>query len=154
MAEIAKHAKMTFLDTKKALGDWCQDMDFIKINELEYNNPAHQEDGLLISLKDKLIITLGSRGVRYKDEIYPVEEVEVRDVVGAGDTFHAAFAVVYWQYRFGWYCDLTHEYAIGKGLEFANKASAQVVVQKGVALPDPTKIKMESPYQDEKEKES
>jgi len=132
---IAMNSKLTFLDTKKTLGDWCADIDFIKINEKEFNNPGHQKDGLLISLQEKLIVTLGGKGARYNGKVYPGKTVEVRDVAGAGDTFLAAFAMGYWQHRFGCIMDLPHEHAIDKGIKFANTCSANVVTHPGVVTP-------------------
>ena len=37
-----------------------------------------------------MIETLGSKGARYKEKIYPVKPVSVHDVCGAGDVFLAA----------------------------------------------------------------
>ena len=76
-----------FVDTKKKLGKWISDADFIKINELEYkkNHELLSDNGF----KEKLIVTLGSKGCRWNGKEFPVEEVPVKDVSGAGDTFLA-----------------------------------------------------------------
>ncbi len=43
-----------------------------------------------IEAKEDLIITLGDKGVKYKDVIYPANKVKVIDTTGAGDTFNGA----------------------------------------------------------------
>ncbi len=39
---------------------------------------------------ENLIVTLGERGVKYKNLLYPANEVDVIDTTGAGDTFNGA----------------------------------------------------------------
>ena len=70
---------------------------------------------------DKLIVTLGSKGCRYKDELFPVEEVSVKDVSGAGDTFMSALVVEYIK---------TGD--IRKSINFAQECTTKVVQQPGV----------------------
>jgi len=113
---IADKCNNVFLDTKKEIGDWVNDVDFIKINELEYkkNYSGNPND-------DKLIVTLGSKGCRYKDELFPVEEVSVKDVSGAGDTFMSALVVEYIK---------TGD--IRKSINFAQECTTKVVQQPGV----------------------
>jgi D-beta-D-heptose 7-phosphate kinase/D-beta-D-heptose 1-phosphate adenosyltransferase len=68
-----------FIDTKKT--DLAQfEGAWVKVNELEYSK--------LTSVCSGLIVTLGSRGSMYNNEIYPATRVEVSDVCGAGDTFY------------------------------------------------------------------
>ena len=116
VAHIAKKAKCpTFLDTKKKLGDWCKDIDFIKINLPEY---YHNEDYKY----DNLIVTDGKNGATYKDETFSVEEeVKVSDVSGAGDTFLGG--LVY---------EFIKSKDIEKSIEFANKCASKVVQERGV----------------------
>ena len=64
---LIKNNKMVFLDTKKILGEWMYDVDFVKINENEYTKTEKYINKE--KLKDKLIITRGSRGCEYMDEI-------------------------------------------------------------------------------------
>ena len=71
---------------------------------------------------DKMIVTIGSKGCKYKDEIYPVPEVSVKDVSGAGDTFLAALVVAYLK-----------DYDIKKAITFANECATKVVQKRGVA---------------------
>ena len=77
---ICKHNKNVFVDTKKKLGRWIKNADFIKINELEYqkNHDVLSDE----EFKDKLIVTLGGKGCRYKDEVYSVQEVLLKMLVG------------------------------------------------------------------------
>jgi|TARA_R100000900_G_scaffold145327_1_gene130941 D-beta-D-heptose 7-phosphate kinase/D-beta-D-heptose 1-phosphate adenosyltransferase len=87
---IADKCNNVFLDTKKEIGDWANDVDFIKINELEYEKNYKGKPN-----NDKLIVTLGSKGCQYMGETFSVNEVSVKDVSGAGDTFMAGLVVKY-----------------------------------------------------------
>jgi D-beta-D-heptose 7-phosphate kinase/D-beta-D-heptose 1-phosphate adenosyltransferase len=117
---ICENNKNVFIDTKKKLGEWVKDADFIKINELEYqkNHEMLSEKGF----EDKLIVTLGSRGCRYKGKEFPVEEVPVKDVSGAGDTFLAGLVRGYLDTG-----------SIYEAIEFAQKCTTLVVQKHGVA---------------------
>lgn len=78
-----KYKVPVFVDTKKqdlASFEGC----IVKVNEDEFKNAT--------SYCTDLIITLGSKGAKYKDQIYPGVKVTVHDVCGAGDTFLAALA--------------------------------------------------------------
>lgn len=119
IAYISNQHVNTFLDTKKKLGNWCKDINFIKINDVEYNN---SEDNLDKHYIDKLIITRGSNGAEYKRVIYPVDKVDVRDTSGAGDTFMAGLVYAY-----------ITELNICNAIKFANKCATQVVQKKGTA---------------------
>lgn len=117
---IAEKHPVTFLDTKKILGNWCKNIKYIKINENEFNKTKHRIGPELL---DKLIITLGPDGCSHKNTIYPVPEVEMKDAAGAGDTFVAALAFKY--------------VACGDIVEsilFANKSATKVVQKKGVTV--------------------
>ena len=118
---ICENNKNVFIDTKKKLGEWVKDADFIKINELEYkkNHELLSDDGF----KEKLIVTLGSKGCRYKDKVFNVEEVPVKDVSGAGDTFIAGLVRGYLDTQ-----------DIESAIEFAQKCTTVVVQQHGVAM--------------------
>mgnify|MGYP003633553010 CR=1 FL=1 len=106
-------------DTKRLLGKYCNKAKFIKINEDEYNASKHLLPDL--SLYSYLIITLGSKGCKYLEKIYPVKKVEIKDQTGAGDTFVAAFLT-----RFIKTNDLDNS------LLFANECSTYVVQKRGV----------------------
>ena len=109
------------LDTKKQLGEWCKDIDFIKINEFEHKKNFEKIPNYPFIL-DKMIVTIGSKGCKYKDEIYPVPEVSVKDVSGAGDTFLAALVVAYLKNN-----------DIKTAITFANECATKVVQKRGVA---------------------
>ncbi len=102
---IADNAQLSFLDTKKKYKpEWANSFDLIKINEKEYKENEFEGMGM-----ENLIVTLGSKGCRFRGKKYPLKSVaQVRDVSGAGDTFLAAFAT---SYLFNQNIDLAIEYA-------------------------------------------
>lgn len=101
-----------FVDTKKKELD-IFDGFYVKVNEDEYTN--RHTDTI------NTIVTLGARGARYKDKIYPTPQVEMHDVCGAGDTFLAAMVYKFLQ---------TED--IEQAIIFANKAAAVSVQHLGV----------------------
>ena len=109
-----------FLDTKKQLGDWCENISFIKINEFEHKKNFERLPNYPFIL-DKMIVTIGSKGCKYKNKIYPVPEVSVKDVSGAGDTFLAGLVTNY----------LKHN-NIEQAIKFANECATIVVQKRGV----------------------
>lgn len=78
-----------FVDSKKTNLNIFENC-YLKINELEYEESTNKE----IS-EDSLIVTLGSKGTRYKGKLFPTEKVEVHDVTGAGDVFLASLCIFY-----------------------------------------------------------
>mgnify|MGYP001571893406 CR=1 FL=1 len=121
---VFKYSKLTFIDTKKAIGDWMKNATYIKINESEYSNPKNDLD-FIKNHKQKFIITIGEGGALYNDLIYkPKRTVTVRDVVGAGDSFLAAIACHYYIHK-----------NIIRAIKFANVCAGEVVAQKGIAFP-------------------
>jgi|TARA_B100000519_G_C14061019_1_gene352100 bifunctional ADP-heptose synthase (sugar kinase/adenylyltransferase) len=117
---ICDNNKNVFVDTKKKLGTWIENADFIKINELEYkkNHELLSDEGF----EEKLIVTLGSKGCRWNGKTFDVESVPVRDVSGAGDTFLAGLVRGYLDTK-----------DISKGIELAQKCTTLVVQKHGVA---------------------
>ena len=106
-----------FIDTKKQdLSMFNMPDVFVKVNELEFKNST--------SKHDNLIVTLGSRGAMYNDQIYTTKKVEVMDVCGCGDTFMAALVT---QYLF------TKD--IEKAIIFANVAAGITVQHRGNYAP-------------------
>ena len=111
--------KNVFIDTKRQIGKWINNVDFIKINELEYEK---NQEFLNKSLyNSKLIVTLGSKGCKYIDDLFPVKEVSARDVSGAGDTFLAGLVTEY-----------VKSNDIRKSIRFAQECTIKVVQKAGV----------------------
>ena len=117
---ICENNENVFVDTKKKLGRWIEFADYIKINELEYkkNHELLSDKGF----EEKLIVTLGSKGCRWNGRDFSVEEVPVKDVSGAGDTFLAGLVRGYLDTQ-----------DIEKAIEFAQKCTTIVVQKHGVA---------------------
>lgn len=120
LIEIAAYSKLSILDTKRQLSKTIADMfTFVKLNEVESQN---NQD---ISERKNVIVTLGSRGARVGDKEFPQENPkETIDVSGAGDTFVAAFGLMYSMHQ-----DLE------RAIKYANEMSGIVVGKRGVATP-------------------
>lgn len=120
ITSIGRNSKLSILDSKRKLtNEIIESFTFVKLNESEYN----QNKGLIN--KDNIIVTLGSRGTRYNDVIYPSPNPqETIDVSGAGDTFTSSFILKYFETK-----------NIYQSIEFANKMSSIVVSKRGVATP-------------------
>lgn len=102
-----------FLDTKKKnLKDFPG--VYVKIN-LKEKTEAHS-----LPNENFLIVTMGSRGACYKDQIFPTISNEVFDVTGAGDMFLAALAYKYVETK-----------SIEKSITFANRCSSIVIQHQG-----------------------
>lgn len=116
---ICDNNKNVFIDTKKILDEWCVNSSFIKINHVEYNHTKFNLKHL--NLESKLIITMSDKGCRYRDEIFSVPKVQIKDVSGAGDTFISALVSEYVRTK-----------NIKKSIKFAQKCATIVVQKKGV----------------------
>jgi D-beta-D-heptose 7-phosphate kinase/D-beta-D-heptose 1-phosphate adenosyltransferase len=101
-----------FIDTKKRDLKRFKNA-IVKINEREFKNRT--------SDCNNIIVTLGSNGVLYKDNIIPAPKVEVFDVCGAGDTFLSALV-----------CKYINSKDMIASINFANKAAAITVQHSGV----------------------
>ena len=111
---------LSFIDSKKLFNDWVNDVTFLKINEVEFNRNKKN----LKKYKGNLIVTLGEKGVKYKDTIIPpTRQAEVSDLSGAGDTFFVAFIFSY----------LTSKNII-ESIAFAQKCALEVIEKKGVVV--------------------
>ena len=115
-----KYSCPIFLDTKKELGSWVNGVDYIKINNSEYLKNKKIIDSKLTS---KTIVTRGRQGCNFNGNNFPTYQVEVKDVVGAGDTFLAGLVFKYIETN-----------SIEKSIEFANLCSTQVVQKRGVGI--------------------
>lgn len=117
---ICKSHSTVFVDTKKVINDHLRYAKFIKINDYEYN--ANLAAGQNFSrFTDQLIVTLGSRGCLFKDVIYPVQPVEIKDISGAGDTFISGLVIEY-----------IKSGDISSAIEYGNYCATIVVQHKGV----------------------
>jgi len=116
---ICQRHDNVLLDTKKILGEWCKKAAFIKINSSEYNKTKHM---LTDDLENKIIVTMGPNGSLFRGVMYPVKEVEIKDVSGAGDTFLSGLC-----YKFL----LTKD--IEESIKFANECATTVVQRRGVS---------------------
>jgi D-beta-D-heptose 7-phosphate kinase/D-beta-D-heptose 1-phosphate adenosyltransferase len=118
---ISLQNHLVFLDTKKILGDWANEVDFIKINYSEYENNIDvlSKDKVL---SDKTIITRGKHGCTYQGINYPTQEVSVKDLSGAGDTFLSGLVVEYARSR-----------DIELAINFAQECTTIVVQKTGVS---------------------
>ena len=121
LKEITYHSKFSIMDTKKKIDtETLAFFNFVKLNESEFLKHNFKKQWL-----DKLLITLGSRGARYVDEIYPSPDPkETIDVSGAGDTFTSAFTIKYLETK-----------DIPKSIIFANEMASIVVSKRGVTTP-------------------
>ena len=117
---IVKNNINVFVDTKKELGDWINDVDYLKINSSEYeSNKKFFKDN---DIMDKTIVTKGNEGCLFQGRIYPTEDVLVKDISGAGDTFIAGLVVEYLKSN-----------DIKKAIDFAQECTKIVVQKHGVS---------------------
>ena len=118
--KLVSEFPLSFIDSKKTFGSWAYNASFIKINQWEYEKNKKN----LVDYKGQLIVTLGENGVMWNEKIIPPSrQAEVSDLSGAGDTFLAAFAHYYLEYR-----------NIEDSIEFAQNCSLKVVEKKGVVV--------------------
>lgn len=116
---ISQNNHNVFLDTKKILDDWCTKCDFIKINHVEYQKTNHTIERL--NLHDKLIITHSDKGCKYRNQTFPVQRVNCKDMSGAGDTFIS-----------GLVCEWVRSKDINSAINFAQDCATKVVQKLGV----------------------
>ena len=92
LSRLGSH-KLSFVDSKRPVGNWAKEFNFIKVNQFEYNVSKHFIDKHLL---DKTIITCGERGVIYNKDGFPAPKIiATTDTSGAGDTFLSAFSLMY-----------------------------------------------------------
>lgn len=104
--------------------------DILTPNEHEVNEigmEASDMDTALASYPDKLLVTMGSLGVRYFDSkaqeiklIPSLKNAEVVDTTGAGDTFSGALTFA-----------LASDYPLDQAIEFANTAAGLSIAKIG-----------------------
>ena len=120
--EISKRHPLTFIDTKKPINlQTFSDYTYIKMNEWEWEL-CERAGAKYKEWADKLIITMSEKGCLYRDIVFPVNnDIEVRDLSGAGDTFMASLVYKY-----------VNTESITDAIKFANECATKVVQKKGV----------------------
>jgi bifunctional ADP-heptose synthase (sugar kinase/adenylyltransferase) len=115
------YQSVIFLDTKKILGEWAHNIDFIKINYHEYerNKEILENDP---TLKNKTIVTRGKYGCDYQGKNYSTIDVPVKDISGAGDTFLSGLVIEYIRSK-----------DINKAIQFAQECTTIVIQKSGVS---------------------
>jgi len=109
-----------FIDTKKIVNEKMLGAKFIKINEHEYENNIAAGQ-YFKEFYDKLIVTMSGKGCKYMEKEFNVDEVEVRDNSGAGDSFISALAIEYCRSK-----------DIDSSIVYANQCATIAVQHKGV----------------------
>jgi sugar/nucleoside kinase (ribokinase family) len=109
-----------FIDTKKIVNEKMLGAKFIKINEHEYENNIAAGQ-YFKEFYNKLIVTMSGKGCKYMDKEFNVDEVEVRDNSGAGDSFISALTIEYCRSK-----------DIDKSIVYANECATIAVQHKGV----------------------
>ena len=120
LVNIGKNSKISILDSKRKLTkEIVSSFTFVKLNEKE----SLQNSELLEC--NNILITLGSKGTKFNDEVYPSPNPqETIDVSGAGDTFTSSFILKYIE---------TGD--IKSSIIWANEMASIVVSKRGVATP-------------------
>jgi D-beta-D-heptose 7-phosphate kinase/D-beta-D-heptose 1-phosphate adenosyltransferase len=112
---ISCYHSLTFLDTKKKLGDWCEKIKYIKINRKEYlKNKKFVEKKIL----SKTIITLDKEGCKFNNKLYPSIGKNAVDKTGAGDCFISSLAYYYSKSK-----------NINKSIKFANNEALKYITK-------------------------
>jgi bifunctional ADP-heptose synthase (sugar kinase/adenylyltransferase) len=116
---------LTFVDTKLSLGEWSKGVDYIKINKKEYDTLIAKGISQPAKWCKNLIVTLGAEGSWWvnRNIVEPVKKVNVADVCGCGDVYHAAFALNFLQVR-----------SEVSAMKYANAAAAVAVAKQGVVV--------------------
>lgn len=106
---------------------------FLTPNESEFGIlfPGQAMEEVLQKYPHKLLITMGSKGVRYHDgeqvQLVPAYRTTPVDTTGAGDTFNGAFAVAY-----------TNGLTVEDSIRFGNLAASLSIQKKGAQGGIPT----------------
>lgn len=125
LKRIDKHC-LSFIDTKKKIGDFVSGITFLKINQKEFTENI--TDLNRIKNLCQIIVTKGEHGALHidknKETLYETPKIDIRDVCGAGDTFLAALVVKYIETR-----------DVSQSIQYANQCSSVVVSKFGVCTP-------------------
>lgn len=119
---------------RKISQEYVEAVNYLTPNETEFALlfPNQSMEEVLERYPDKLMITLGEKGVVYHDgeKVVTVPSYHVKKVVdttGAGDTFNGAFAVA-----------RTSGLSMEQSIKFANLAAAVSIQKKGAQAGAPT----------------
>ena len=120
LLKIGQSSKLSILDSKKKIyDDIVNSFTFIKMNSNEFQQNSH------LTNTDNIIVTLGSDGCRFRNEIYKSPSPkETIDVSGAGDTFTSSFILKYYETK-----------NVSESINFANNMASIVVSKRGVTTP-------------------
>ena len=118
---ICENYDNVFIDTKKQLGEWAKNAFLIKINHMEHQKNFERVPNYP-DLQEKVIVTRGKDGCIFNGKTFPVKEVPVKDVSGAGDTFLA-----------GLVCEYIKTKDIDESIKFAQECTTKVVQKHGVS---------------------
>ena len=110
---LRKENVVIFVDSKKTDLS-CYEDCILKLNELEYSRVEK------MPCNTEMIVTLGSQGASWRDQIFPTDPVNVFDVCGAGDTFMSAFVTAYMS-----------TFSFPDSIDFANKCAGLSVKKFG-----------------------
>lgn len=136
--QIVKFAKRfncpVFMDTKKILGLWSKDVQFVKINELEYENnlkvnryPEEFCENLIITRGEK--DTLWKRRLDKSTQYFKIEKVFVADLAGCGDCAISGLVVEYLRSK-----------DISKAINYGSKVASLAATKRGVVAISYTEI--------------
>ncbi|GAA0607203.1 ribokinase [Virgibacillus siamensis] len=107
---------------------------YITPNETEATKLFTDVDvSVLERLQSKLIVTKGSSGVSYQEQLIPAYPVETLDTTGAGDAFNGALAVA-----------LAEGKDVYEAIRFANGAAALAVQKVGAQEGMPTRKELDA----------
>ncbi|WP_373893755.1 ribokinase [Virgibacillus sp. CBA3643] len=103
--------------------DILKKVTYLTPNEIEFSSMSKLP--LIDSIKEKIIVTRGGRGVDYAEasgrvQTIPAYNVKAKDTTGAGDTFNGALAT-----------ELARGSKLDKAIDFANAAAALSVERLG-----------------------
>ena len=124
LVAIGSNFPFSVLDSKRKITQEIVDsFSFIKLNEDEYHRNRDIVEANNYNLS-KFVITMGSKGVKFLDKIYPPNKVvQTFDVSGAGDVFTASFA-----------SKLYKSNSIRDSIEYAQECCVKVIQKKGTCI--------------------
>jgi ribokinase len=101
--------------------------------DVDYLTPNETELRAVENASGTLVVTLGERGARIRDEVVPASPADVVDTTGAGDAFAAAFAVA-----------LADGRDVHEAVRWGCAAGAHMVEHPGVVPGLPTRVELEA----------